>query len=238
MPDGTPSTVKIFADVADLDVILRLAREPIVKGFTTNPTLMWRSGITDYEGFAQKILENVAGRPVSFEVFSDDFAEMERQARVIASWHPNVYVKIPVMNTRAESTEELIRVLSADGVRLNVTALLSLEQVDRVAAAMVPGALGIISIFAGRIADTGRDPVPVMRSAAMRIAPHDGLELLWASSRELYNLVQAEESGCDIITLTDDLLRKVPLLGRDLEELSLETVRMFHRDACAAGYVL
>lgn len=230
--------VKVFADGADVDGILELARRPEIAGFTTNPTLMRQSGINDYEGFAHKVLDNVTDLPISFEVFADELAEMARQARLIASWGDNVYVKIPVTNTAGISTEPIVRELATEGVHLNVTALMSLPQVARVAAALADGPAAIVSVFAGRIADTGRDPVPVMRDALQILAPHPQLELLWASPREILNVRQADDLGVHIITVTHDLLKKLSCFGKDLEEFSLETVKMFRDDAQAAGFFL
>ena len=230
--------VKIFADGADLEAIGELAKEPGIAGFTTNPTLMRKSGVTDYAGFARKLLERITDRPVSFEVFADDHDEMIRQARLIASWGSNVYVKIPVTDTRGTSTAPVVRELAATGVHLNVTALLTIPQVEATSAALADGPSAIISVFAGRIADTGRDPIPIMRAALQAMTPYPQLELLWASPREILNVRQADDIGVHIITVTSDLLKKLGLLGRDLEEFSLETVRMFHSDAAAAGYLL
>jgi transaldolase len=230
--------VKIFADGADLEEIGELAKQPGIAGFTTNPTLMRKSGVTDYEGFARKLLERITDRPVSFEVFADDHDEMIRQARLIASWGSNVYVKIPVTDTRGTSTVPVVRELAAAGVQLNVTALLTIPQVEAASAALADGPPAIISVFAGRIADTGRDPIPIMRAALQAMTPYPRLELLWASPREVLNVRQADDIGVHIITVTSDLLKKLALLGRDLEEFSLETVRMFHSDAAAAGYLL
>jgi transaldolase len=230
--------IKIFADGADLDAMLELAADPLVKGFTTNPTLMRRAGIADYESFARRILEKITAAPISFEVFADEFDEMERQARLIASWGSNVYVKIPVTNTRGEPATEIIKRLAGEGVSLNVTALLTLEQVRAVSDALAGGAPAFISVFAGRIADTGFDPVPLMREALAVMAPNPTQELIWASPREVLNVVQADAIGCHVITITDDLLRKLDLLGRDLADYSLDTVRMFHTDAAAAGFTL
>ena len=230
--------VKVFADGADRQGILDLYANPVIKGFTTNPTLMRAAGIADYEYFARDILEVVPDRPISFEVFADDAVEMERQALKIASWGENVYVKIPVTNTQGESTVKLIEHLASDGVKLNVTALMTVAQVEQVARPLVDGPAAYISVFAGRIADTGRDPIPIMRGAleAMQIVPN--CELIWASPRELLNVVQADEIGCHVITVTHDLLKKLPILGKDLDLYSLETVQMFHRDAQAAAYEL
>jgi transaldolase len=238
MTDAGLRNVKIFADGADLEAILELATQPGIAGFTTNPTLMRQSGVTDYEGFARKLLEHITDRPVSFEVFADEHGEMIRQARLIASWGPNVYVKIPVTDTRGASTAGVVRELAASGVHLNVTALMTVPQVEAASAALADGLPAIISVFAGRIADTGRDPIPLMRAALQAMAPYPGLELLWASPREILNVRQADDIGVHIITVTSDLLKKLGLFGRDLEAFSLETVRMFHRDAATAGYLL
>jgi len=231
-------SVKIFADGADLPGMLALYRQPYIKGFTTNPTLMRKAGIADYRGFAREVLGAIADRPISFEVFSDEFGEMERQAREIASWGENVYVKIPVTNTRGESAGPLVRRLSHDGVKLNVTALLPLEQVREIVDCVAGGAPACISVFAGRIADTGYDPVPLMAAAVelMRLAPN--AELIWASPRELLNIFHADAIGCHIITVTHDILKKLSLVGYDLREYSLDTVKMFHADARHAGFTL
>jgi transaldolase len=227
---------KIFADGADLAQLLALAEHAHIRGFTTNPTLMRKAGVTDYEGFARQALERIRDRPISFEVFSDDRAGMRAQALEIAGWGENVYVKIPVTTTRGESMADLVRDLSASGVQVNVTALMTVAQVETMTRALEGGAPSNISVFAGRIADTGRDPVPLIRRAleVMRAAPC--AELIWASPRELLNVVQAHELGCHIITVTHDLLAKLHLLGKDLDEFSLDTVRMFHDDARRAGY--
>jgi transaldolase len=230
--------VKIFADGADVVSMLSLARNPLVKGFTTNPTLMRGAGVADYERFARELLESIQDRPVSFEVFSDDFDEMERQARTIASWGANVFVKLPVTNTKGRSTVPLIARLAHAGVKINVTAVMTLAQVENLAAALPTGNPSFVSVFAGRIADTGRDPVPAMRAALEILAPNPNAELIWASPRELLNVIQADELGVQVITMTHDLLAKLPLLGKDLEAFSLETVRMFHEDATTAGYKL
>lgn len=230
--------VKIFGDGADLAGMLALYRQPFIKGFTTNPTLMQKAGIRDYRGFAQEVLSAIPDRPMSFEVFSDDFADMERQAREIATWGEHVYVKIPVTNTRSEPAYGLIRRLSESGIKLNVTAILTLEQVREVSAALGGRTPAVISVFAGRIADTGRDPVPLMRAAVELLAPHPNQELLWASPRELLNIFQGDAIGCHIITATNDVLNKLPLVGKDLTAYSLDTVKMFHDDARAAGYNL
>jgi len=234
----SPIRIKIFADGADLAGIERLALDPMIAGFTTNPTLMRQSGVSDYVSFASQVLEVISGKPISFEVFSDDEFEMERQARLIASWGDNVYVKIPVTDTSGESTSKLIRRLSESGVKLNVTAILSLQQVESVVEALASSEGGIVSVFAGRIADTGRDPVPLMAAALELVKLQPNLELLWASPREVLNIVQADGIGCHIITVTHDLLKKLPGLGRGLDKVSLDTVKMFYDDARQAGFSL
>jgi transaldolase len=229
--------VKLFADGANRDEILSLYRNPLIKGFTTNPTLMRKAGVADYEDFARNILAEISDRPISLEVFADDFPEMERQAHKISSWGKNVYVKVPVTNTKAEPALALIQRLSKDGIKLNVTAMTTLEQVKQAIPALTESPSAYVSIFAGRVADTGIDPVPVMAEAVAllrREAPH--VELVWASPREVLNIVQAESIGCHIITATADILKKLELLGRDLTEYSLDTVKMFHRDAVQAGF--
>lgn len=228
--------VKIFADGADFDGIMKMYSNPLIKGFTTNPTLMRKAGISNYEVFARKLLASVPDRPVSLEVFADDFDEMERQALAIASWGSNVNVKIPVTNTRREFSGPLIRRLSNAGVAVNVTAVFSLEQVRRVSECLAEGTPAIVSVFAGRIADTGTDPVPLMAEAVKILRDRPGAELIWASPRELLNVFQADSIGCHIITVTNDLIAKLALVGKDQDEYSLETVQMFYRDASAAGY--
>ena len=230
--------VKIYADGADRDGMLEMYAKPYIQGFTTNPTLMKKVGITDYKAFAHEILKAIPDRPISFEVFADEFSDMERQALEIKTWGENVYVKIPVSNTRQEMAYDLIERLSIAGVRLNVTAILTLEQVKKVADALKDGPDSIVSVFAGRIADTGIDPVPVMQEALtlLKVAPK--AELLWASPREVLNIYQADNIGCHIITATNDLIRKLALGGKDLAEYSLETVQMFYDDAQSAGYTL
>ncbi|HKC60318.1 MAG TPA: transaldolase [Myxococcales bacterium] len=230
--------VKIFADGADRAAILELCKDPVIKGFTTNPTLMRKAGVTQYEAFAKDVLREIENRPISFEVFSDEFAEMEAQAMRLASWGENVYVKIPVTNTRGNSSAPVMARLARRGVKVNATALLTVAQVQEVAHALAGGPRSIISVFAGRIADTGVDPLPVMKAALEVVAPYSNIEIIWASPRELFNVVQADQIRCHIITVTPDLLKKLPMLGRDLGEVSLDTVRMFHRDAAAAGYTL
>jgi transaldolase len=230
--------VKIFADGAERDGILDLYRNPLIKGFTTNPTLMRAAGITDYEGFARELLAAIPDRPISLEVFSDDFPEMEVQARRIASWGENVYVKIPVTNTQGESAITLIRALAKAGVKQNVTALMTLQQVRDVAAALGPGPSACISVFAGRVADTGCDPVPMMAAAVQLVSIYPRLELIWASPRELLNIFHADQVGCHIITVTHDILKKLTLVGKSLDEYSLDTVKMFRTDAIKAGFRL
>jgi transaldolase len=230
--------VKIFADGADKDGMLEMYRNPLIKGFTTNPTLMRKAGISDYQAFALDILKAIPDRSISFEVFSDDFAEMKIQARKIANWGNNVYVKIPVTNTRGETSIELVSDLTKMGVKLNVTALTTLDQVKNVAFALKGGFSAFISVFAGRIADTGRDPVLHMYSALELIRMCPNIELIWASPRELLNIFQADAIGCHIITVTNDILKKLPLIGKDLQDFSLDTVKMFRNDAIEAGYKL
>ncbi len=218
--------------------MLQMYEKPWIKGFTTNPTLMRKAGIRDYKAFAKQVIAAIPDRPISFEVFSDEFPEMERQAREIAGWGANVYVKIPITNTRGESSAGLCRRLSADGLKLNVTALLTLDQVRDAAAALAEGVPACVSVFAGRVADTGVDPVPMMAEAVSILSANPSLELIWASPRELLNIVQAHCAGCHIITVTNDILAKLDLLGKDLAAFSLETVRMFQRDAAASGFAL
>jgi transaldolase len=230
--------VKIFGDAADVAGMLKLYREPYIRGFTTNPTLMRKAGVADYRAFARDLLSAIPDRPISFEVFSDDFAGMERQAAEIASWGDNVYVKIPVTNTRGQSACALVKRLSRSGVRVNVTALLALTQVRQVVDALVGGAPSCISVFAGRIADTGIDPTSILAPALEMMREVPQAELIWASPRELLNIFQADDIGCHIITVTQDILNKLPLVGRDLHDYSLDTVRMFHDDAADAGFSL
>jgi transaldolase len=233
-PDLAALSVKLFADGADLDGILSLYRNPLIKGFTTNPTLMRKAGINDYPAFARRLLEAVPDRPISFEVFADDEPEMERQAREIASWGENVYVKIPITNTAGEPTSSLVERLSYAGIKLNLTALMTLDQVRRVARELAAGVPACVSVFAGRIADTGRDPMPLMKTAVEILAPNPAAELIWASPRELLNIFHADAVGCHIITVTHDILAKMTGAGKDLDEFSLDTVKMFHRDASAS----
>lgn len=228
--------IKIFADGADVSAMKQAYAEGVVKGFTTNPTLMRKSGISDYESFAKSILCEIKDMPISFEVFSDDFGSMEREARKIAEWGDNVNVKIPITNTKGESSIPLIKKLSSEGLSLNVTAILTIQQVKDVAAAISSKSNTIVSVFAGRIADTGVDPVPMMKECCEILKSNYRAELLWASSRELLNVFQADEIGCGIITVTNDLLKKLKMVGMDLKELSLDTVKMFYKDAQSAGY--
>jgi transaldolase len=236
MMDGL--STRVFADGADLDGILALAADPRISGFTTNPTLMWKAGLTDYSDFAQRLLERITRHPISFEVFADGVDEMRRQARLIAAWGENVYVKIPITTTSGESMVPLVRELSESGVKVNVTALFTTAQVELVTAAVRNGAPSYLSVFAGRIADAGIDPLPIMARSVDIMVDAPRAELIWASPREVLNVVQADSVGCHIITMTHDLLAKLELLGKDLEQFSLETVQMFHRDAVAAGFNL
>jgi transaldolase len=230
--------VKIYADGADKAVMLEMYNDPLVSGFTTNPTLMRKAGVSDYQAFAKEMLRLIPDRPISFEVFADEHGEMEQQALEIAGWGKNVLVKIPVTNTRGEPSDKLLTSLAGAGVKLNVTALLTLGQVERVSAILGGGPPCKISVFAGRIADTGRDPVPAMAAAVELLRPYPNLELIWASPRELLNIFQAEAVGCHIITATTDILKKLTLVGKDLREYSLETVKMFYDDARKAEYRL
>jgi transaldolase len=230
--------IQIFADGADIAGMLEMAGKPYIAGFTTNPTLMRKAGVVDYRAFAREIITAIPNRPISFEVFSDEFAEMERQAYEIASWGDLVYVKVPVTNTRAEPSYRLIRRLSEAGVKLNVTALMTLEQVREVSDALAGGPASYISVFAGRVADTGRDPVPMMAAAVELMRPHPQQSLIWASPRELLNIFHADSIGCHVITVTNDILKKLDLIGKDLADYSLDTVKMFYRDAQQAGYAL
>jgi transaldolase len=231
-------SVEIFADGADLDRILALSEHPHISGFTTNPTLMWKAGLTDYHDFARRLIERITKHPISFEVLADDVDEMRRQARLIHSWGPNVYAKIPVTTTTGESTAPLVRELSEDGVQVNVTALFTAAQVEVVTAAVKDGAPSFISVFAGRIADAGVDPVPIMASAVDIMLDAPRSRLIWASPREILNVVQADQVGCHVITLTHELLDKLGSLGKDLDQFSLETVQMFWGDTVAAGLTL
>jgi transaldolase len=238
MTDVNQLKIKLFADGADLDSMLVLYKDPSIKGYTTNPTLMKKAGITNYEKFARQVLEEIPDRPVSFEVFADDLTNMLAQAKVIASWGSNVNVKIPVTSTRGEFTGPIIRELSSSGVQLNITAVFTPEQVEIIADNLSCDTPAIVSVFAGRIADTGLDPIPIM-SDCLGILKHlPKAELLWASPREFLNIIQADEIGCHIITATPNVLDKLKLLEKDLTEFSLETVRMFYDDAQTAGYTI
>lgn len=228
--------IKLYADGADLNGMIEEYKKGIASGFTTNPTLMKKAGVKSYEEFAKAALKAIPDLPISFEVFSDDLPGMEREARKIGSWGNNVYIKIPVTNTKGESTATLVKKLSRDGLKLNVTAILTLDQVKTVAKALSPDTPSIVSVFAGRIADTGVDPMPMMKESVKVLKNNPKAELLWASTRELLNLLQAESCGCHIITITSDILKKVPQVGKDLSQLSLETVQMFYSDAQSAGY--
>jgi len=230
--------VKIFADGADKAGMLDMYKNPFVKGFTTNPTLMRKAGVTDYEAAAKEMLAAIPDRSISFEVFADDFAEMERQARRITAWGKHVSVKIPITNTKKESAIPLVRKLSQDGIALNVTAMFTLEQVQGVVDAVKGGAPCFVSVFAGRIADTGVDPVPIMAESVKRLRAAPNTELIWASPRELLNIFQADEIGCHVITVTNDIIKKLSLVGKDMDQYSLETVKMFYDDGKAAGYKL
>jgi len=230
--------VKVFADGAEKASMLEMYKNPLVRGFTTNPSLMRKAGVSDYEGFARDLLKVIPDRHVSFEVFSDDLAEMERQANYIKTWGPNVYVKIPVTNTKGEATYAMIRRLSEAGTQVNLTALFTNDQVTKAVAALGGLAPACISVFAGRIADAGLDPLPMMQSMLAEMAPHKNLEMIWASPREPYNVMQAHDIGCHIITATNDIIKRLPLFGKDLDAYSLETVQIFRQDSIAAGFSL
>jgi len=228
--------VKLFADGAEKAGMLEMYQNPLISGFTTNPTLMKKAGVSDYKAFAKDILYHIPDKPISFEVFSDEFDEMECQALDIASWGKNIYVKIPITNTKGESSVPLITTLSEKEVKVNVTAMFTVQQVQSVIPGLSKGPGGYVSVFAGRIADAGLDPLEIMREVLRRIKDYPSIELIWASPRELYNVVQANDIGCDIITATNNILKKLPTLGKDLDQFSLETVKMFYDDATAAGY--
>jgi len=230
--------VKIFADGADKAGMLEMYEKPFVKGLTTNPTLMKKAGISDYRAFCKDILTSIKDKPLSFEVFSDDFSEMERQALEIASWGKNVYVKIPITNTKQEDCYDLVKRLAAKKVKLNVTALMTLDQVRNVVASLDPYVPSYVSVFAGRIADTGYDPLPMMTKAVEILKAAPASELIWASPRELLNIFQADDIGCHVITVTNDILKKLHLVGYDLDKYSLDTVKMFYKDAVEAGFKL
>lgn len=230
--------IKIFADGADVQGMKEMYKQPYIQGFTTNPTLMRKAGIQDYEAFCRQVLKEIPDRPISLEVFSDELPDMVRQARKLSGWGPNVYVKIPVTNTRGTPTTPIIQELSADGVKLNITAIMTLDQVRGVTEALSEKTPAVVSVFAGRIADTGCDPVPLMREALQIVKKKPRAELLWASPREILNIVQADQLGCHIITVTNDLLKKLSVVGTSLSDMSLNTVKMFYDDATAAGYQL
>ena len=230
--------VKLFADGADKTGMLEMYRNPMISGFTTNPTLMKKAGVIDYQKFALNILSVIKDKPISFEVFSDDFDEMENQAMKIASWGENVYVKIPVTNTKGKTSVELIRKLSDNGVKVNITAMMTCDQVKDVLPALKNSPGAYVSIFAGRVADTGKDPVPIMKETVNVLKRYNNIELIWASPRELYNVIQADSIGCHIITATNNILNKLKLIDKNLDEYSLETVQMFYNDAVAVGYTL
>ena len=236
MPSVKELKIKIFADGANVTEMKKVYSEGIVKGFTTNPTLMKKDGVKDYVAFAKDVLSEIKDMPISFEVFTDDFESMERQAREIGSWGENVFIKIPITNTKGEPSYELIKKLSDDGMKLNITAILTLEQIENVSKNINEKTPAIVSLFAGRIADTGRDPIPYIKESLKMLKGNKNAELLWASSRELLNIFQAEECGCHIITVTNDLLKKLQMVNKDLKELSLDTVKMFYNDASSAGY--
>jgi transaldolase len=237
-PNVAQLKIKIFADGADLKSMKESAANPLVKGFTTNPTLMRAAGVSDYKAFALDVLKAIPDRPVSFEVFADDFPTMEDQAREIASWGDNVYVKIPVTNTKGDFSGPLIATLSRAGIKLNVTAVFTHEQIGKIGAALAEETPAVVSVFAGRIADTGRDPVPHMRGALALLKDRPKAELLWASPRELLNIFQADEIGCHIITVTADVIKKLALVGKDMTDYSRETVMMFFKDATTAGFAI
>lgn len=228
--------IKLFADGANKDIMMKMSKNPLISGLTTNPTLMKKAGITNYKDFSLDILSEIKDLPISLEVFSDDLDEMEKQALEISSWGDNVYVKIPITNTKGESTYKLISNLADKGVKINVTAIMTIEQVEDIIPAMIKCKNGYISIFAGRIADTGIDPLPIMKESVELVKNYPNLKILWASSRELYNVIQADNIGCHIITITQDIFNKIPMIGKNLNELSLDTVKMFYRDAKESGF--
>jgi len=229
-------TIKIFADGADKSGMLEMYANPLIKGLTTNPTLMKKAGITDYKDFAKDILSEIHAKPLSFEVFSDDFDVMERQAEEIASWGENVYVKIPITNTRRELCYDLVERLVSKKMKVNVTAIMTMEQVHGVLRVLDPDVPSYVSVFAGRIADTGRDPLPIMQETLALMKQVPASELIWASPRELLNIIQADQIGCHVITVTNDILKKLGMIGYSLEEYSLDTVKMFYQDSIEAGF--
>ena len=235
-PSRESLKVKLFADGADIGGMIEMAAKPFISGLTTNPTLMKKAGITDYVVFAKEVLREIKTKPVSFEVFSDDLNEMKIQGEKIASWGENVYVKIPITNTRGASTQSVVKFLAASGVKVNVTALMTSAQVAQVVEVLNPDVESNVSVFAGRIADTGRDPLPIMEECLERLSQNKKAELIWASPRELFNVIQASQIGCHIITATNDILMKLNLIGHDLDQYSLDTVKMFYQDALKAGY--
>ena len=237
-PSKESLNVKLFADGADVAGMIEMASKPFISGLTTNPTLMKKAGISNYAAFCKEILQEIKDKPLSFEVFSDDFSDMDRQAQEIASWGENVYVKIPITNTKRETCYALVKKLAQSGVKLNVTAMMTLDQVRAVSQVLNPAIPSYVSVFAGRIADTGVDPVPLMTEAVNILRPNSNAELIWASPRELLNIFQANQVGCHVITVTNDVLKKLSLVGYDLDEYSLDTVKMFHQDAVQAGYSL
>jgi len=228
--------IKLFADGADKDTMIKLSKNPSIAGLTTNPTLMKKAGIKNYKDFSLDILSEIKNLPLSLEVFSDDLYEMEKQALEISSWGNNVYVKIPITNTKGESTYNIIKNLSNKGVKINVTAIMTIDQVEHIIPAMIKCKSGYISIFAGRIADTGIDPLPIMKESVELVKDYPNLKILWASSRELYNIIQADNIGCHIITITQEIFNKIPMIGKDLNDLSLDTVKMFYNDAKESGF--
>jgi transaldolase len=232
----TELNIKIFSDGANALEMIEANSKGIINGFTTNPTLMKKDGVTDYRDFAREVLSHIKDKPISFEVFTDDFDSMEVQAKEIGSWGDNVYIKIPVTNTKGEPSYNLVKKLTSEGYKLNVTAILTVEQVKNVADSLSQDVPSIVSVFAGRIADTGRDPIPYMTESKEILDSNPNAELLWASPREVLNIYQAQNCGCDIITVTNDLLKKLSMAGKDLGELSLDTVKMFYNDAASAGY--
>lgn len=236
MEDLKSLYVKLFADGADLEGMLEMNQKKFISGFTTNPTLMRKAGIDNYETFAKKVLDSITDKPVSFEVFSDDLDEMYSQAKIISSWAPNVYVKIPISNTLGDKTLKVVRRLSDDGLNLNITAIMTKKQLDELSLYLNPNSKSFVSIFAGRIADTGRDPVEYITHGVDLFRGKENVEIIWASPRELYNVVQADKSGCHIITATSEILNKLHGIGKDLSEFSLDTVKMFRNDAVMAGY--
>jgi transaldolase len=236
--NNSPRTIKIFADGADLNSMLEAAADPTISGLTTNPTLMKIAGVTDYEAFAHEVLAKIQDKPISFEVFADNLDQMESQARIIATWGDNVYVKIPVTNTEGISTAALCGTLSRAGVKLNVTAIFTLPQIELLLTELSPDTPAVVSVFAGRIADAGVDPIPTMTQAKVLLASFPKAELLWASPREILNVLQAEQAGCDIITMTNDLIAKQKSLGKNLDQFSLETVQMFYNDAATVGFTI